>query len=406
MSCHEINDLSASPDTVSWQRINFQEARKRVKKLQRRIAAAYYHNDDKKVEILQNKMIHSYYAKALAVKQVTSTRGRKTPGVDQVIWNTPEEKSQGISELYRRGYHPQPLRRVTITCINGKVRPLGIPTIRDRAMQTLYQFTLSPIAEATGDASSFAYRSGRSARGAVHQCLLNLTQQDDPLWILKCDIKSCFDRISHEWLLEHIPMDREMLRRFLKCGYIEQGRFYPTVRGIPQGGCLSSVFCNMTLDGLEPLIKQTFGPSVHLVRYADDFIVTGAESSKLVYSVLPVLKEFLAERGLTLSKEKTQLLHLSQSFSFLGVHVYLDGTRLLCEPTSQSVERLKANLWRCLMRGHTLQSSQAKSIIRGWTNYYQGMVTPGSLYKVKQELQAMSLQLQSPTQNTGFITRF
>ena len=199
-------------------------------------------------------------------------------------------------------------------------------------------------------------------------------------------------------------MDREMLRRFLKCGYIEQGRFYPTVRGIPQGGCLSSVLCNMTLDGLEPLVKHTFGPSVHLVRYADDFIVTGADSSKLVYSVLPVLKEFLAERGLALSKEKTKLLHLSQSFSFLGFHVYLDGTRLLCEPTSQSVERLKANLWRCLMRGHTLQSSQAKSIIRGWTNYYQGMVTPSSLYRVEQELRAMSFH--SPAQYTGLSTQF
>ena len=167
---------------------------------------------------LQWVLTHSFYAKALAVKRVTSNSGSDTAGIDKVKWSTPNARFKAIGELKRRGYKPQPLKRVNIKKSNGKLRPLGIPTMKDRAMQALYLLALEPVSETTADSNSYGFRKERSTGDAREQCFCVLAKKTSPEWIMEGDIKGCFDHISHEWLLNNIPMDKVMLRKWLKCG--------------------------------------------------------------------------------------------------------------------------------------------------------------------------------------------
>ena len=215
--------------------IDFKKAERHVKKLQKRIALAYKNHRYDVVMNLQHKMIHSLYAKALAIRCVVSNKGKYTPGIDNVVWNTSDEKVIAIFMLKRRGYKSSPLRRIYIPKGNGKFRPLSIPTMHDRAMQTLYKFALEPIAEISADEHSYGFRPNRSVRDAIIHCC-NILETDSLNWILKIDIKSCFDNISHEWILEHIFMDKKILYEFLKCSYVENSITYPIEKGVPQGG--------------------------------------------------------------------------------------------------------------------------------------------------------------------------
>ena len=176
-------------------------------------------------------------------------------------------------------------------------------------MQTLYKFALEPLAETLADPNSYGFRIGRSTHDAIGQCFNDLCRASSPQWILEGDIKGCFDHISHDWLMVNIPMDKEMLRRWLKCGFVETRKLFPTEEGTPQGGTISPVLMNMTLDGLERILKEKFPmrrtvagktvcDQINFVRYADDFIVTGKSPETLRNEVMPLIKDFLTERGL------------------------------------------------------------------------------------------------------------
>jgi RNA-directed DNA polymerase len=183
---------------------------------------------------------------------VTENQGRRTPGVDGVTWSTPKSKINAVSSLKRRGYRPRPLRRIYIPKANGtKMRPLGIPCMVDRAQQALYLLALEPVAETTADPNSYGFRSARSTADAIEQCFRALAQADSATWILEADIRSCFDEISHDWLVAHIPTDKAILRRWLEAGYLHNRVFHSTQAGTPQGGIISPTLMNMTLDGLE-----------------------------------------------------------------------------------------------------------------------------------------------------------
>ncbi len=225
--------------TWAWHQINWRHAEKNVRRLQARIAQATQAGKWGKVKALQRLLTHSFSGKALAIRRVTENTGKRTPGVDGEIWKTPEQKAAAIDTLHQRGYHPQPLRRMYIPKSNGAQRPLSIPTLRDRAMQALYLLALDPVAETTADPNSYGFRTARSAADAMEACFIALCRNDRAEWILEGDIRSCFDQISHEWLLTHIPMEKGMLNKWLKAGYIERHSFHPTEEGTPQGGIIS-----------------------------------------------------------------------------------------------------------------------------------------------------------------------
>lgn len=392
----------ASPGIATcWEAIDWQKALAYVKKLQVRIVKAQKEGHYSKVKSLQWLLTHSFYAKALAVKRVTSNQGKRTSGVDHELWLTPQAKFNAISKLNRRGYRPQPLRRHYIPKKNGKMRPLGIPTMTDRAMQTLYKFSLEPIAETYADPNSYGFRIGRSTHDAIEQCFTDLNKGKSPEWILEGDIKGCFDHISHEWLLENIPMDTQILEKWLKCGYVETRKLFPTDEGAPQGGIISPTLMNMTLDGLERLLQErlptrqkvngrTHFNKLNFVRYADDFIITGESPEFLRDKVLPIVKEFLTERGLQLSEEKTVITHIEDGFDFLGKNIRKYNGKLLIKPSKTSVKSFLEKV-RSIIKGNksTKQETLIRKlnpVIRGWVNNQRYVVSSKVFSRVDYEI--------------------
>ncbi len=263
-----------SSDAQRWLAIDWPEVEKHVYRLQVRIAKSIREQRWGRARALQHLLSRSFAAKVLAVKRVISNKGSRTAGVDGVLWTSPGQYWRAAQKLRTAGYRAQPLRRIYIPKKNGKRRPLGIPTLHDRAMQALYALGLKPIAETTGDKHSYGFREKRSLHDACKQGFIVLAQRTAAQWVLEADIKACFDRISHEWLLTHIPLPKRVLRQWLKAGYMDKEARYETEDGTPQGGIISPILCNMALDGLEELVvpaSRSRGRSkLHVIRYADD----------------------------------------------------------------------------------------------------------------------------------------
>ena len=217
-----------------WESIDWAQVEKEVNRLQTRIAKATVKGDKNKVKRLQYLLTHSFYAKAYSVKKVTSNKGKNTSGIDKKLWSTSSSKMKAVLALTDKQYRAKPLRRVFIEKKGkNKKRPLGIPVMYDRAMQTLYALALEPIAETTGDHISFGFRKGRSAKDACEQIFNVLARECSPTWILEGDIKGCFDNINHDWLRENIPMDKRIMKQFLKSGFIYEGNLFSTNSGSP-----------------------------------------------------------------------------------------------------------------------------------------------------------------------------
>jgi RNA-directed DNA polymerase len=358
---------------------------RKVKRLQTRIAQAAKQGNYRRMRSLQWLLAHSHFARLWAIRRVTSTKGRNTSGIDGVVWRTSRQKMRAVRLLKRHGYRASPLRRVYIPKKSGKLRPLGIPTMRDRAMQALYALTLAPVAETLADPNSYGFRQGRCCADALSQCYIALARRSCATWILEADIQSCFDEISHQWLLHNIPIDKKILSQWLKAGFLEKGKLYPTLRGTPQGGVISPLLMNMTLDGLERCAKKA-APwhvpgtlqrnGVNVIRYADDFVITGKSKEILEDRVLPAVRSFLEERGLALSADKTRIVHIEQGFAFLGQQVRKKGHgKFLTTPTREAVKGVQATLRRTLQ---TLCGEDTWTvirslnlIIRGWCNYHR-----------------------------------
>jgi RNA-directed DNA polymerase len=366
---------------ADWNRIGTE-----VKRLQVRIAKATLEGRWGKVRALQHLLTRSHSGKMLAVKRVTENRGKRTPGVDGKIWSSPAAKWNGMQSLRHRGYRARPLRRVYIPKSNGKERPLGIPCMCCRAMQALWKLALEPVAESQADPNSYGFRPERSTADAIEQCFITLGKRRSPEWILEGDIRGCFDNISHPWLLEHIPMDKRILQRWLQAGYIDEGTLFDSAAGTPQGGIISPTLSNMTLDGLEAAVYASVGSTafarsnnqLNVVRYADDFVVTGISKEVLESKVLPAVKQFMAARGLELSDEKTRITHISEGFDFLGQNVRKYNGKLLIKPAKKSVKSLLFRV-REIVKGNA-SATQAvviqklNPVIRGWAMYHRHIV--------------------------------
>jgi len=383
---------AVSREAAEWYAIDWQAIHRNVRRLQVRIVQATKENRWGRARALQRLLTHSYSGKVLAVRRVTENNGKKTPGVDQEIWDTPEKKTQAVHALKRRGYRSQPLRRVYIPKSDGKtMRPLGIPTMIDRGQQALHLLALDPVVETTADRNSYGFRQKRSCADAMVQCFLALRSANTQ-WILEGDIKSCFDKISHEWLLAHVLMDRVILQKWLKSGYMEKHVLHDTTDGTPQGGIISPALANCTLDGLERLLQEKYPagkrlkslggekPCVNLVRYADDFVITSKSKELLEGEIKPLVEQFLQERGLELSPTKTVITHVEHGFDFLGQNVrrYPNG-KLLTKPSKKNVGTFMKGIRRTIKAAHGVSAAdlidQLNPKIRGWANYHRHVVS-------------------------------
>jgi RNA-directed DNA polymerase len=377
---------AAPGPAIDWHSIDWKKVYRTVRRLQARIVKAVRAGRWGKVKALVYLLTHSFSGRALAILRVVNNSGARTPGVDGILWDSPEAKTAAFSTLRRHGYQPQPLYRVYIPKSNGKMRPLGIPTMTDRAMQALYLLGLDPIEEALADQHSYGFRLDRCCADALEHCHQVLRGQHGARMVLEGDIKSCYDRISHDWLLANVPMDKVILHKWLKAGFLEKGVLFATTEGTPQGGIISPALANRTLDGLETLLAQRLGGSrsykgyrnkVHLVRYADDFIITGTSEVLLEYGVKPLVEQFLSERGLELSHEKTRITHVEDGFDFLGqtVRRYRDG-KVILKPSKKSVKTFLAKIREVIREqgghctaGDLIQILNAK--IKGWAMYHR-----------------------------------
>ena len=373
---------------LQWNQIDWKKAEEQVNRLQVRIVKATLEQKWRLVKRLQYLMTNSFYAKAIAVKRVTTNKGKKTPGIDGELWESDKDKMDAVTALDCRTYHAKPLRRVYIEKFGKKEkRPLGIPTMGDRAMQALQLLALEPVAETTADRISFGFRRYRSPEDAKEYAFSILSRRDSPQWILEGDIKSCFDKISHQWMLENIPTDKRILKEFMKCGYIEKGQLYPTTEGSPQGGVISPTYANMVLDGLEPMIldiywrskvKKTFSVKynshkVHVVRFADDFIVTASDKETLE-EIKGMIERFLQQRGLVLSQEKTVITNIHNGFDFLGWNFRKFKGKLIIKPSHKSMSKVTRKISEVIKEN---RASKQEVLIRklneikvGWANYH------------------------------------
>ncbi len=384
---------ASSGKTNAWEQIDWTQCERQVRRLQARIVKATQEGRWHKVKALQRLLTCSFSGKALAVKRVTDNQGRHTPGVDGVRWRTPASKHKAIGTLRRRGYHPQPLRRVRIPKANGKTRPLGIPTMKDRAMQALHLLALLPVAETTADKNSYGFRPGRSTADATQQCFLMLSRKDCATWVLEGDIRGCFDNINHEWMLHHVPTDRKVLRQWLQAGFVENRILFPTEAGTPQGGIISPTLANLTLDGLEQLLKEEFPPQqlprpkVNLIRYADDFIITGSTKELLENEVKPLVEQFLNDRGLQLSPEKTCVTHIETGFDFLGQNFRKFSGTLLAQPSKKNTHALLDKVRQMVRRqrgiSQTLLIRQLNPVLRGWACHHRHVAATRTYKKVE-----------------------
>ena len=373
---------------------------------------------------------NSLSARLLAVRQVISNKGRKTTGVDGVKLNTPEKKMAAVIWLKQnnnKNYVAKALKRVFIpkkqknqkrqkislkdllanTDIPKGWRPLGIPTQHDRCLQALHKLSLEPVAETIADPNSYAYRRYRSVKDAIQQIFIVLARKSSAYWILEGDIKGCFDNISHQWTLTNIPLNKHILKQWLKSGFVYEKHWFKSESGTPQGGIISPVIANMVLDGLEKEIKALKLSKCNFIRYADDFIVTGANKEDLENVVKPKIVEFLKERGLTLSEEKTTITNINNGFDFLGSNIRKFKGKLLIKPAPKSISNLKYKLktvFRKLQSTSRIELIETLNpILKGWTNNYDSQVSKEIFNEIDQYVWIRSVQYMHRRHNR---TRF
>jgi RNA-directed DNA polymerase len=309
--------------TRPWHTIHWAACHRQGRPLQRRIVQAVQAGAWRKVKRLRARLVHAFAARAFAVKRVTEHAGKKTPGVDNALWDTPEKQATAVTRLGQwRADRPRPLQRLDMPKKNGTQRPLSMPTLDDRARHAVSLHRLQPMADTTADPNSYGLRPKRRCADAIDQCFKGLRQHTSATWILEGDSAGFCDHLAFVWLEKPMPMHKRVRAKWLRSGGIDRGALWPTTAGVPQGGMVSPVLSHRVLDGLEGVVHGgTWQRRVHKindVRWADAFMVTANSREVLAETVLPSMQTFFAARGVRLSPHKTVMTPLAQGFDFFG----------------------------------------------------------------------------------------
>ena len=362
---------------VRWRTIDWPKMENELFRKQNKLAFAAYNRDWENVKIMQDKLVASYAARVLAVRFVADTNS--AAGIDGVKLTSDAQKMKMALSLTRRGYQPLPNRYEKVT-ERGKELTLHIPAARDKAMLVLYSFSLDPVAESTADKKSFFARKGRSAHDAYAYILRELNQENPPKLIVRADVAAFFDNAMHNWLIENIPMDKTVLRKFLRAGVVKDGELFETNKGISFASSLSPILGNMLLDGLQSHIYDSLYPmggvdysNGCMVRFADDIVVT-ARSVESAERIMQSVSDFLASRGLGFNQEKTYIAHISEGFTFLSWHFQEKKGILTVEPTDGSIKKIERELENLILNFKGTQRALIEKIndkLSGWAAYHR-----------------------------------
>jgi RNA-directed DNA polymerase len=385
--------------------IDWHAVEENVRRLQERIYRATTNKAWKRIRNLQKLLVRATSNKLLAIRRITQeNQGKNTAGIDGVVYDTPEARWALFHEgLSLKGYKPKPVRRVYIPKDNGKQRPLGIPTGKDRVMQAVVKAALEPEWEVRFEANSYGFRPGRCTMDAIEAIHTTINRRDCSTWILDADISGCFDNIDHAPLLAKVPVFTTTIRRWLKAGVVELGLSLPTEAGTPQGGVISPLLANVALDGMERLFGAEYAdgrpraPShrrgqdkgIAVIRYADDFVITAPTREVLETYARPRVEGFLRERGLALSEAKTRIVHIREGFDFLGFHIRKFGKqgKALIRPQKEKVLRHLRTMRSYLDAHKQIPAGQVikelNPVIRGWANYYRHCAASRTFHKVR-----------------------
>jgi RNA-directed DNA polymerase len=410
--------MSKTSLNVEWRQLDWKTIEKTVFKLQKRIYEAAKRCAVIDVHKLQKLLLKSWSARCLAVRRVTQdNRGKRTAGVDGIKNLTLAQRLK-LSQSLELDTKSKPIRRVRIAKPGtDEKRLLGIPTMKDRALQALVKLALEPEWEARFEPNSYGFRPGRScqdAREAIFICINHM-----PKYVLDADIAKCFDRINHDYLLNKLrtfPLLRRQVRAWLKAAIVDNGELFPSQEGTPQGGIVSPLLANIALHGLENAIREAFPVewkydretrkmvrtrlNVNFIRYADDFVVMHSDL-KVIQQCKEFISQWLKPIGLELKPSKTRLTHTLDSidgevgFNFLGFNIRQhrvskrrrrQGYKTLIKPSKESIHKHVLRL-REMVRTHRSQPQAAliehlNPVIRGWCNYFASAVSSTTFQKL------------------------
>jgi RNA-directed DNA polymerase len=397
METHECRS-----NLTEWKNIDWIKAQKDLSRIQHRIYKASLNGNKILVQKLQRRLLSSFYARALAVRMVTEkNQGKKTPGVDHVIVVKGTEKLQMARNLTLNG-KASSIRRIFIPKPGSKKqRPLGIPTIRDRAKQKLVHFALDASWEAKFEPNSYGFRPGRSCQDAIGAIFQ--TCRGSQKWVLDVDIHRCFEKINHEKLIKKLdtfPLIENQVNAWLKAGVMQckgnhESETSQSDMGTPQGGIISPLLANIALHGMEEGIKNHYVEKyrknfpgwgkrdilrkVAVIRYADDFVIISDIKLELEEIKQYLEKWLMEEAGLEVSSEKTHILNSAEGFDFLGFHMisvnYQNRWKFLTKVSRKSkanhIKQLR-NIVQKYKGGSSAQLiMKLNPVIRGWCNYYR-----------------------------------
>jgi len=379
---------------TQWHAINWRKANRVVKNLRQRIFKATREGRWKTVRNLQRLLMKSLSNIYLAVRRCTQqNQGKKTPGVDGLVVLNPKGRGILVDALKKFiPWKPLPTKRVYIPKPNGKKRPLGIPTLIDRCLQAIVLNALEPCWEAQFERASYGFRPGRSTHDAAEKIFNAVRPNKKKKWVIDADIKGCFDKIDHEFLIGRIGNfpARKLIQQWLKAGYVDKNVFHESEAGTPQGGIISPLLANIALHGMEKALGVIYEKSGGsrgkriVVKYADDFVIL-CETQEDANNAKDEIIHWLLEKGLNLSEEKTRIVHMTEGFDFLGwnfrhykVSDRKSGYKLLIKPSAKSIKNIRDKLRQIWLsnRGKEIGAviTELTSVVRGWANYHRKMV--------------------------------